>query len=556
MLLRKIILIPALLAALHTMAQTPFTHQDTLRGSIGPERAWWDVVYYDLTVKPDIKKETIEGSNTIVFKTLHPGSVMQVDLQQPLELVKVLFRKQPVTYTRDGNAFFIKLPVTLAAGKTESITLQYKGTPKKAKNAPWDGGIVWKTDKLKRPFVNTACQGLGASVWWPTKDHQSDEADSMQLSVIVPDTLMDVSNGRLRSVKKAGKGLTAYTWFVKNPINNYCITMNIGKYVHIADTAQGEKGKLSLDYYVLDYNKEKAIAQFAQVKPMIQCFEYWFGPYPFYEDGYKLIETDHLGMEHQSAVAYGNGFKNGYRGRDLSGTGWGLKWDFIVVHESGHEWFGNNITTNDLADMWVHESFTNYSETLLTECWFGKDAANEYNRGIRKNISNDKPIIGTYGVNSEGSGDMYYKGGNMLHTIRQAMNNDALFRQILRGLNKKFWHQTVTTQQIESYISKESEIDFAPVFNQYLRDTRIPNLMYMNTIVNGKMNYQLKWNNCVPGFNMPVKLEFGKGNVVTVRPNDKNFITIPSPLPENYATPEAVFDKNIYITTAKVDIEN
>jgi aminopeptidase N len=548
-------LLTAMAAAVAAQPLT-FTRQDTLRGSIGPGRAWWDVVYYDLKVTPDIVKETLEGSNTIRFKTGKAGKRMQVDLQEPMQITKVLYKNKPVKFVREGNAFFITLPVMLAAGKTESITVHFKGVPRKAVNAPWDGGIVWKKDKLGRPFISTACQGLGASVWWPTKDHQSDEPDSMQFAVTVPDTLVDASNGRLRSVKKIPGKKAVYTWFISNPINNYNITMNIGKYVHWADTLAGEKGKLSLDYYVLDYNKDKAQAQFAQVKPMLQCFESWFGPYPFYEDGYKLVETHHLGMEHQSAVAYGNGFRNGYRGSDLSGSGWGLKWDFIIVHETGHEWFGNNITTNDLADMWVHESFTNYSETLHTECLFGKEAGHAYNRGIRKNIRNDKPIIGVYGVNMEGSGDMYYKGGNLLHTIRQAIDNDALFRQILRGLNREFYHKTVNGSQVEAYMSKQAGFDFSKVFDQYLRDVRIPNLMFMNTVVNGKLHYKLKWGNCVDGFNLPVIMQLDKDKTIKVYPNTQEYINVPTELPENLPEMEGVFDRNIYITVAKVDVEN
>jgi aminopeptidase N len=534
----------------------PFIHADTLRGSIGPGRDWWDVVFYDLTVTPDIKAKTIEGQNTIVFKTVKEGRQMQVDLQQPLEITKVVYKKQNLRFKRDGNAFFIDLPKVVAAGKTESITIHYKGKPVEAKQAPWDGGLVWKKDKKGRPFINTACQGAGASIWWPTKDHQSDEPDSMRFTTIVPDTLVSVGNGRLRSVTPLPKKLKAYSWFIKNPINNYNIALNIGKYVHIADSMRGENGLLTLDYYVLDYNREKALTQFAQVKSMMTCFENWFGPYPFYEDGYKLVESDHLGMEHQSAVAYGNKYQNGYLGRDLSGSGWGLKWDFIIVHESGHEWFGNNITTKDIADMWVHESFTNYSETIYTECQYGKEAGNQYNFGIRKNIDNDRAIIGPYGVNTEGSGDMYYKGGNMIHTIRQAMNNDALFKQVLRGLNRQFRHQTVTTQQIEEFISKESGIDFNGVFDQYLRDTRIPNLMYMNKIENGRIIYQLKWGNCVPHFALPVKMETSKGNSVMVYPNTKGYITVKTDYPESFSKLDDVFDKNVYITVSKVDIEN
>jgi aminopeptidase N len=540
---------------LTTTAQN-FTHADTLRGTITPERAWWDLNFYDLAVTPSINDETLSGSNTIYFTALKPGNVLQVDLQQPMRITKALFQKKNISMKQDGNAWFLKLPKPIAKGKKESVTLFFSGKPKKAKKAPWDGGVVWTNDKQKRPWVNTACQELGASAWWPTKDHQYDEADSVRFTVTVPDTLVDVSNGRLRSVKKDNNGNAAYEWFVQEPINNYNITMNIGKYVHFEDTLMGENGLLTLDYYVLDYDLEKAKSQFPQAKQMLRCFEYWFGPYPFYKDGYKLVETEHLGMEHQSATAYGNHFKNGYLGRDLSGSGWGLKWDFIIVHESGHEWFGNNITSKDIADMWVHESFTNYSETLFTGYYWGEDAANEYNKGTRNNIRNDKPIIGNYNVNKPGSGDMYYKGGNMLHTIRKTIGNDAKFRLVLRGLNKTFFHQTVTTKQIEDFISSESGISFSKVFDQYLRDTRIPELMYMASVNNGNVQFKFKWGNCVPGFNLPLRLKTGKGNTMVVYPNDQEYITVETRLTESEMDIKNVVDPNLYITYARMDIEN
>jgi aminopeptidase N len=316
--------------------------------------------------------------------------------------------------------------------------------------------------------------------------------------------LVAVANGRL-IVKQLKNGIASWTWGVQNPINNYNIIPYIGKYVNWKETYDGEKGKLDCDYWVLDYNLEKAKEQFKQVPMMLKAFEYWFGPYPFYEDGYKLIEAPHLGMEHQSAVAYGNGFQNGYRGRDLSGSAakWGLKWDFIIVHESGHEWFANNITTVDIADMWVHEGFTNYSETLFTEYYYGKEAGSDYVIGTRKNIQNDIPIIGPYGVNKEGSGDMYYKGGNMLHTIRHVINDDEKFRNILRGLNKDFYHQVVTSKQVEDYMTQKSGKDLSKIFDQYLRTIKVPVLEYKFT----GDNMYYRWTNCVAGFNMPVKLD-------------------------------------------------
>ncbi len=491
-----------------------FTHADTLRGSNGTGRDWWDATKYDLHVKFNIADSTISGYNIIQFKVIKKGQAMQIDLQQPMVLDSIKFYINSKITTqvqallhKDGNAYFIDLPKdafpSLAAGKNY-LTVYYHGKPTVAKNPPWDGGLIWKKDANNNPWVSIACQGMGASVWYPCKDIQADEPDSAEMHITCPDTLVCVGNGRLRSKTINGDGTATFDWAVVNPINNYCIIPYIGRYVHFGEIYPGEKGNLSMDYWVLDYNLEKATKQFTDAPKMMKAFEYWFGPYPFYEDGYKLVDAPHLGMEHQSATAYGNGYKNGYHGKDLSGSGWGLKWDFIIVHESGHEWFANNITTKDLADMWVHEGFTNYSETLFTEYYFGKEAATAYIMGIRKNIVNDVPIIAPYGVNKEGSGDMYYKAGNMLHTIRQVINNDDLFRKILRGLNKTFYHQTVTSAQIESYISRQAKIDFSKVFDQYLRTIQVPVLEYKQQ----GNSLQYRYTNCIQGFQLPLKIKF------------------------------------------------
>ncbi len=503
-----------------------FTRQDTLRGSITPERAWWDVVMYDLAVKPEFSNFTISGSNTIYFKIVkNPAAKMQIDLQDPLVIDSAWLNDVPVTFTREGNAWFIDLPKSKVpkslpqnqykSGPLQQLKLVYHGVPRPALNAPWDGGVVWKKDENGNPWINVACQGLGASEWWPCKDHQSDEPDSTLINITAPDTLMNISNGRLRATSASVNGTKTWTWFVSRPINIYNITMNIGKYAHFSDTLMGENGKLDLDYYVMEYNVAKAKKQFEIVKPMLHAFEYWFGPYPFYEDGYKLVESHHLGMEHQSAVAYGNKFMNGYRGRDLSGSGWGMKWDFIVVHESGHEWFGNNISTKDVADMWVHEGFTNYSETLFTDYVYGIDAGNAYSQGIRNNIRNDKPIIGTYNVNSEGSGDMYYKASNMIHMIRQIIGDKSTFRLLLRDMNEKYRYKTVTGEEIENFISKRTGFNLSKVFDQYLRTTQVPTLEYYLETVSGMQTLYYRWTDCVKGFNMPINLP---GNSLLVCP--------------------------------------
>lgn len=479
-----------------------FSRQDSLRGSITKERIWWDVKNYKLDIKVNPVDSTITGSNTIQYKVIDAYNTMQIDLQNPMEITRIIQDGKSLEFTREGNVFFVKLKEQQLVGALKELTVFYNGKPKVAVNPPWDGGITWKKDVNGKLFIASSCQGLGASVWWPNKDHMYDEVEGMTISVNVPGDLMDVSNGRLQDVKKLKDGTKTYTWVVTNPINNYGVNINIGDYVSFSGKYQGEKGILDLDYYVLKDNLAKAKAQFKDVPRMLQAFEHWFGPYPFYEDSYKLVEAPYLGMEHQSSVTYGNGYKNGYRGRDLSGTGWGLKFDFIIIHESGHEWFANNITYKDIADMWIHESFTNYSESLFVEYHYGKAAGYEYVRGLRKNILNDKPIIGNYNVNNEGSSDMYYKGANMLHTIRQIINNDDKWRSILRGMNSTFYHQTVSTKQIEDYISTEAGIDFSKVFDQYLRDVRIPTLEYYSQ--DGNLFY--RWANAVTDFDMPIKV--------------------------------------------------
>lgn len=496
-----------------------FTRQDTLRGTNTAERSWWNVASYNLQVIPDYNSKTIRGWNQIGFDVNSDGKnkIMQIDLQEPMLIDSIIFQHKPLhKYRREGNVYFIDFgDHVFKAAKTSlrqgqpvvlnSLTIYFHGKPRQAVRPPWDGGWIWAKDDKGRPWMSVACQGLGASVWYPCKDYQGDEPDQGALIQIkVPDTLVAVSNGRLYSKDDQKDGTILYTWQVKDPINNYNIVPYIGKYVHFSDSYIGETEKnLSLDYWVLDYNLEKAKKQFGRdVKPMLKAFEYWMGPYPFYEDGYKLVESPHLGMEHQSAIAYGNHYLNGYLGGDLSGSGWGLKWDYIIVHESGHEWFANNITTNDIADMWVHEGFTMYSEVLFIEYNWGKKAADEYLQGIRNNISNDRPLIGPYGVNKEGSGDMYNKGASLLHTIRQVINNDTVFRNILRGLNRDFYHRTVDSKDVEAYFSQHSGKDLSKIFDQYLRGTNIPVLEYR---VQGD-NLYYRWNNCVPGFAMPLRL--------------------------------------------------
>lgn len=495
-----------------TNKEWSFTEQDTLRGSITPERIWWDLNYYhlDIAVNPDEKY--ISGSNTIRYKVLEENQLLQVDLQPPLKIEKVTQDGQELDIKSNINAHFVELKKKQNIGDYNEIVVHYSGHPKEAVNAPWDGGFSWKKDENGNHFVATSCQGLGASVWWPNKDHMYDEVDSMAISVNVPKNLMDVSNGRLRKVEDLGE-TTTYHWFVNNPINNYGVNVNIADYVHFGEKYSGEKGFLDMDYYVLRNNLEKAKEHFKDAPKMMAAFEHWFGPYPFYEDGFKLVEVPYLGMEHQSSVTYGNQYLKGYLGRDLSGTGWGLKFDFLIIHESGHEWFANNITYKDIADMWVHEGFTAYSESLFLDYHWGTQASEEYIIGVRNNIRNDRPIIGPYNVNQEGSSDMYYKGSNLLHTLRQWVDDDKKWREILRGLNKEFYHQTVTTQQIENYISQRSKINLSAFFDQYLRTVQIPVFEYK---IDGK-RFSYRYTDIVNDFNMPLRV-FVDGNKKWVHP--------------------------------------
>lgn len=522
-----------------------FTREDTLLGSNTSYRDWWDVIHYDVAFKPDYQQRSIAGNVTITYQVTKEQAlpVLQIDLQEPLAIDSIFVdgsKKQD--YRKDANRYMLGLSKQ-DKNSEHRLRIFYHGMPKAAKNPPWGGGFIWKKDSLGNPWMSVACQGDGASIWYPCKDLQADEPDQgARLAITVPDTLNAIGNGRLIEVRKETKGFQTYIWEVKNPINAYNIIPYIGKYVLLKDSVAGEKGTLYTDYWVLGYHKEKVASHLKpNVTKMLKCFEYWFGPYPFYEDSYKLVEAPFLGMEHQSNVAYGNLFMNGYLGRDLSRTGWGLKWDFIVVHESGHEWFGNSITARDVADNWIHEGFTSYSEVLYTECEFGKEAGNDYCVGVRRSIENDIPMIGKYGVRTEGSGDIYNKGSNVVHMIRQVMNNDTAFRGLLRAINEAFYHKTLSTQELETFIIKRTGIDFTPVFDQYLRTTRIPKLEYK--LVKGKLSF--RYVNCIPGFNMPVKITMlGKERVIHPTTQWQTLLVSPK-------LKEIMLDRNVYVDLIK-----
>ena len=499
-----------LLAYGHSATSQEFDRRDSLRGSITDERIWWDLLHYDIRVAVNIENKSISGDNKIRYKVLSPNQVMQIDLQDPMKVTSIRQNGEFLVYKKEQGAYFVKLRQVQEKGAVNEITVSFEGIPPESTNAPWDGGFVWQKDRNQNPFVANANQLLGSSSWLPTKDIPYDEPDEgMKIRITTPSGLVSVSNGRLIEENPNKDGTDSYTWQVVNPINGYGINMNIGNYAHFKDTYQGEKGPLDLDYYVLTYNLKKAKEHFKQVPKMLEALEYWFGPYPFYEDGYKLVEAPYLGMEHQSSVTYGNGFQNGYLGGDLSNTGMGLKFDFIIVHESGHEWFANSLTNYDVADMWIHEGFTTYSEVLYLDYHFGTEAGNTYLKGYRNRTMNDVPIIGAYEVNHRGSGDMYIKGAAMIHTLRQVINDDAKFRELLRNINHNFFHRTLSSEQLENFIIKETGLDLSGFFDQYLRTTKIPLVQYQ--VKNGIVKY--RYRNTVSHFNIPVRFYMGEEEI-------------------------------------------
>lgn len=538
------IFVPAFAAAQETTEE--FTRQDRLRGSVTPEREWWDVQHYHLSVRVFPDDRTISGSNEITFKVLQSRDRMQIDLQEPLGITRIAYESVELTFEREGNVYWVTFPEKLPADTEQVITVFYEGTPIESKRPPWSGGVTWQKDPEGKHFIATSCQGIGASIWWPNKDHCYEEPDrGMKISVTVPEDLTAVCNGRLiKEQSDATEHTKTFHWQVVNPINNYCVNMNIGNYIRMQETIEAEQGPLDMDYWVLAHQKKVAEEQFIEAPRTIEALEYWFGPYPFYEDSYKLVVVPYLGMEHQSSVTYGNGFQNGYSGEDLSGTGVGMKFDFIIVHESGHEWFGNNITAKDIADMWVQEGFTSYSENLFVNYHFTRTEAEDYVNGCRKRIKNKSPIIGTYGVNNSGSGDMYYKGSSMLHMIRNMVDNDPKWRMTLRGLNRDFRHSTVTTKQIEDYISEHVGIDLSKVFDQYLRGTEIPVFEYSQT--GQSISYRFK--NVVEGFEVRTKA-IVDGQPMWITPTETS---------QSFDLPNAdstfVIDRNFYFEIERLEV--
>jgi aminopeptidase N len=484
-----------------------FTRADTLRGMVTPLRTWYDVTYYDLDIRVDPESRTIVGSNAVTFRVLSPADTMQLDLASGMVIRKIsLSQAEDLPFTREDDVVFVRFRKALAQNSLHTVTIHYAGTPRTALMPPWQGGFTWAKDSSGGPWVTVTCQGDGASLWWPCKDHQSDEPDSMRIGVTVPPGLEDVSNGRLRGTTLLPDGWTRYDWFVSYPINTYNVTVNVGKFSHWQDL-YGDS--LTLDYYVLPCNLERAKRQFAQVKPMLECFTHFFGPYPFVRDGYKLVESPHLGMEHQSAVAYGNKYVNGYLGRGTSPEG--LLFDHIIIHESAHEWWGNSITASDIADMWIHESFGAYAEALFVEYLWGRERSLRYINTRKQNVGNREPIIGPANVNRPGSRDMYDKGQFVLNTLRSIINNDSLWFDILRGLCNRYNLSIVTADSILDYISHRAGRDLRPFFDQYLRRASLPTLQMYILQQNGGINARYRWKADIPDFDMPLKVTTAPG---------------------------------------------
>ncbi|MFZ4543508.1 MAG: M1 family metallopeptidase [Saprospiraceae bacterium] len=496
-----------------------FSRQDSLRGTLSAARSCYDVKFYDLNVKVDVSRKFIAGTNAIKFVALRDFSLMQIDLFSNMTLKSISYENRKVGFRRDGNAIFITLPKQ-KKGATGNILIEYEGTPTEALNPPWKGGFVWKKDKNGKPWVGVACEGLGASCWWPNKDHLSDEPDSMRIRVAVPDGLFCVSNGNLRSRKSRDDGYADFEWFVSYPINNYNVTLNIADYIRIADTyTASDSSKLELEFYCLPYNFNKANLQFKQVKPMLKAYEHYFGKYPFWNDGYCLVETSYLGMEHQGAIAYGNQYKKGYLGGRIPE---GMDWDYIIIHESGHEYFGNSLSCTDHAEMWLHESFTTYMEALYVEYTMGFSEAIRYLESQRNDIFNEDPIVGPLKVNFDNwrGSDSYYKGSWMLHTLRSSINNDPLFFKLLRQFYESHEHGFATTEDFIALTNKLTQKDFSSFFKQYLYRPEIPVLKYyVKQHKKGVMLFY-RWEKVVENFKMPIRVG-DAGNYISIVPSNK-----------------------------------
>ena len=478
-------------------ALRPPTRADLLRGEYGRYRANNDLLSYRLDLRVDPDRKFLSGTNTIRFKMLADDTRIQLDLYDNLAIDEIRLGGTALEYERELNSFFVKFPSTLKAGKTYAIDVRYSGSPREQGRF---GGIAFRKDPDGRHWINTACEGEGASIWWPNKDQWRDEVEEMELRVAVPNDLVDVSNGKFVGKTDLGDGYTRWDWHIQYPINNYNVSLNIGNYTHFADRL----GDLPLDFYVLPGSLEKAKVQFAQAKPMIEAFERFFGEYPFRKDGYKLIEAPYSGMEHQSAVTYGNHFANGYLEKDWTGVGISTKFDFIIIHESGHEWFGNAISAADISDMWIHEGWTTYLEDLYVEHMFGREDALKYINGYKSKVRNREPIITQRGIHRSPSQDMYFKGALFLHTLRSVVDDDERWWKLLRDLFQQFKYQNIMTEDLVQFFNARLGRTLTPLFDQYLRRAALPTLELAFNEKDGTVAY--RWDAAERAFSMPIKV--------------------------------------------------
>jgi aminopeptidase N len=475
----------------------PPTRADVLRGEYGRYRANNDLLSYRLDVRVDPERKSLSGTNTIRFRMLADDSRIQLDLYENLAIDEIRLGPTVLEYERELNSFFVKFPFPLKAGKIYAIDVRYSGSPREQGRF---GGIAFRKDPEGRHWINTACEGEGASVWWPNKDQWRDEVEEMELRVAIPNDLVDVSNGSFAGKTDLGDGYTRWDWHIQYPINNYNVSLNIGNYTHFSDRL----GDLPLDFYVLPGSLDKARVQFAQARPMIEAFQRFFGEYPFKKDGYKLIEVPYSGMEHQSAVTYGNRFANGYLEKDWTGVGISTKFDFIIIHESGHEWFGNAISAADVSDMWIHEGWTTYLEDLYVEHLFGREDALKYINGYKSKVRNREPIITQRGIHRTPSQDMYFKGALFLHTLRSVVDDDERWWKLLRDLFQQFKYQNIMTEDLVQFFNARLGRNLTPIFDQYLRRAALPTLELAFNEKEGTLAY--RWDAAERSFAMPIKV--------------------------------------------------
>ena len=468
-----------------------------LRGEYGRYRANNDLTYYHLDIRVSPETKTIRGKVTVGFRMLSDDNRIQLDLNSDLSVDKIVLDSAELPFEREFNAVFIDNPDGFKVGKEYSLDFHYSGAPKSSGRF---GGISFDEDPAGRPWIYTACEGPGSSYWWPSKDQWRDEVESMDISVAVPNGLTDVSNGRYMGKKDLGDGYTRWKWHVHYPINSYNVSINVAAYEHFSDRL----GELTLDYYALPEDLDRAKKQFAQAKPMMEAFQHYFGEYPFVKDGYKLVQVPYSGMEHQSAVTYGNGFTNGYHGKDWTGVGVSMKFDFIIIHESGHEWFGNAVTASDVCDMWIHEGWTTYLECMYVEKLFGYSDALKYINGYQGKVSNRRPIITDRGKHQGPPGDQYFKGALFLHTLRNVLRDDDKWWALVREVYDTFKYQSIETDDILKLFNKRFGMDLQPVFDQYLRHAQLPLLELIFDDAKHSVSY--RWKTDVPGFDMPIRV--------------------------------------------------